>query len=142
MDTPRTPGVYALRHKTAGWLYIGSTANLYQREAYWMHRMRKGGCLPRTFAKVGPSCPVDWEFKVLQTFTDTTYAKLWEAERAAFLAISKAAPDRLLNKAVPPALTCKAADKQVSAKPATAYSRGKYFKTKVLDKQPYLFQLP
>lgn len=94
-------GVYALKHKATGLLYVGSSSDLATRHAKWRGNLNRGKRLPPRIQAFAPTTADDWEFIVLRDCTGFDHDALVAEERAAFDALLRKAPGRMLNAIVP-----------------------------------------
>lgn len=95
-NPPKTAGIYALKNRVTGHVYIGQASDLMHRYTAWKGYFRTLNGSQIEFAKVVRSTNVeDWEFRVLISGVDR--GKLWRLESRAIAGISKANPSLCLN---------------------------------------------
>jgi hypothetical protein len=94
--TPKTAGVYALKHITTTRLYIGVTKNLKKRMQEWKHCIihRKTTGNPLLDSVIAETTLYDWEFIVLIECPEDYMIMEHLEDRA----IAQVPRDRLLNK--------------------------------------------
>jgi hypothetical protein len=98
--TPAAPGVYALRHRATGKIYVGSSVHLRERKhKWWNHLNTKHPLLPRPILELASSRH-DWEFVVLWTGSAAS-EELLSKEREALDAVRRRAPEKCLNSISP-----------------------------------------
>lgn len=96
---PRLPGLYALKHRPTGKLYIGRTIDLQRRYAEWKNAVNTGlGIKSTLLAKMFSDCPADgWEYVVLQEIPGADEQTLADRESKAIDRLGQRAPHLLLN---------------------------------------------
>lgn len=96
---PNCAGVYALKNKQTGQLYVGETLQLAYRYGEW--RMAFRGTAPARSARMrsvfGETSGSDWSFVVLAKMPGATKAELRAAEQKAIDRIMERDPTRVLN---------------------------------------------
>lgn len=96
-QTPRIPGIYALRHKATGLIYIGSSINLSRRKRRWFQDLNaQNTTLPLRLRELGGDRN-DWEFSVLKLLPFATHDELIALETRAIAHARRAAAAKILN---------------------------------------------
>lgn len=93
-------GIYALRHKATGQVYIGSSRDLVSRRGSWWHNLNSRSPQLSTRILDLTTSRHDWEFKVLWEGVAEP-DELLRRERAAIDRVRTVAPARCLNVASP-----------------------------------------
>lgn len=93
---PETSGVYALKHKTTGQIYVGQSVNLRRRYFEWrtVFSSKLGATNQSLHGALQNSKPEEWEFSIL---AEVTPEKLNETENETIRRLRAAAPGLCLN---------------------------------------------
>lgn len=89
-------GIYALRHRPTGKLYVGSSKDLANRRGKWWRELNtRSPTLPFRITELAGDRR-DWDFIVLWS-GEATPARLLEREQQALQRVQNVAPERCLN---------------------------------------------
>jgi len=104
-DTPpNVPGIYALKARTTGQIYIGQTQSLRSRYAAWRSTLMRGSFIvTKAMRRAAEAVPyTDWVFIVLAERPGASASELDAVEEAAIRSMvaklaNRSTPDLLLN---------------------------------------------
>lgn len=103
-NPPHKAGIYLLRNKVSGLLYVGKSKNLYRRYSEWkmVFTQRLGVKSLKLLEAAADSDPADWEFCIVMEFDEIDDLALTDAEHQTITRFNEEAPGLLLNSHMAP----------------------------------------
>lgn len=98
-NPPQRAGIYLLRNKVSGLLYVGKSKNLYRRYSEWkmVFTQRLGVKSLKLLEAAADSDPADWEFCIVMEFEQVDDHTLADFEQQTIKRFDDEAPGFLLN---------------------------------------------